>query len=59
MLVGFQRNWGNDLATVLISAFCGAMLSNNSTVKVSIFFGISIVYFSFLSDKHFSYGKSE
>jgi hypothetical protein len=59
MLAHFRRSWGNDLATVLISAFCGAILSNNSAVKVRNFFGISSIYFSFLSDKHPSYGKSE
>ena len=59
MLVGLRKGWGNDLATVLISAFCGAILSNNSAVKVSNFFEILIIYFSFLSDKHPSYGKNE
>jgi hypothetical protein len=59
MLVGFWKSWGNDLATVLVSAFRGAMLSNNSAIKVSNFFGISIIYFSVLSDKHPSYGKNE
>ena len=49
----------NDLVTVRISAFWGAILSNNSFVKISNFFGISIIYFSFLSGKHSSYGKSE
>ena len=42
----------NDLVTVRISAFCGVILSNNSGVKVGNFLGISIIYFSFLSDKH-------
>jgi hypothetical protein len=59
MLVDFPRGRGNDLATALISAFCGAILSNNSAVKVRNFFGISIIYFSFLSDKHPSYGKNK
>jgi len=36
-LLGFR---GNELVTVRISAFCGAILSNNSAVKVSNFFGI-------------------
>jgi len=31
----------NDLETVLISAFCDAILSNNSAVKVSNFLGTS------------------
>lgn len=29
-----MRNSGNELATVQFSAFCGAMLSNNSFAKV-------------------------
>ena len=35
IIQGNLRNRGNDLATVLFSATCGAMLSNNSlTTKV-------------------------
>ncbi len=30
LLTEYLKNRGNDLATVRISAFCGAMLSNNS-----------------------------
>ena len=31
LLANYLRNRGNDLATVQISAICGAMLSNNSS----------------------------
>ena len=31
LLANYLRNRGNDLATVRISAFCVAMLSNNSS----------------------------
>jgi len=31
---------GNDLATVRISAFCGAILPNNSAAKIVILFQI-------------------
>ena len=31
LLANYLRNRGNDLATVQISAFCVAMLSNNSS----------------------------
>ena len=59
LLAEFLKFRGNELVTVRISAFCGATLSNNSGVKVSNFFGILIIYFPFLSDKHLSYGKNE
>jgi len=46
---------GNDLAAVLISAFCGSLLSNNSlNTKVTLFFEIhifTIAIFSELSAK--------
>ena len=39
LLANYLRNRGNDLATVRISAFCVAMLSNNSFIcKYNIFF---------------------
>ena len=51
-LTEYLRNSGNELATVLFSAFCGAILSNNSGVKIGYFFETPSIYFSFLSDKH-------
>ena len=39
LLANYLRNRGNDLATVRISVFCVAMLSNNSFIcKYNIFF---------------------
>ena len=38
-LTEYLRNSGNELATVLFSAFCGAILSNNSFIcKVITFY---------------------
>ena len=39
LLANYLKSGGNELATVRISAFCVAMLSNNSFIcKYSIFF---------------------
>lgn len=53
------QKMGDDLKTVLISAFCNTKLSNNSAIKLSYFLWIQVYIFPFLSDKHLSYGKNK
>ena len=59
LLTNYLRNRGNDLATVRISAFCVAMLSNNSFIyKYNIFFRkyeLSTVIFTSIIKKLFRF----
>ena len=58
-LLEYLKLRGNELVAVRISAFCSAILSNNSEIKVGDIFEISDIFFPFLSDKHLSHGKNK
>lgn len=53
-LTEYLRNAGNDLATVRFSAFCGAMLSNNSFSCKDIIFYWNIHFLNIIFDKKVS-----
>lgn len=53
-LTEYLRNSGNDLATVRFSAFCGAMLSNNSFNGKDIIFYWNIHFLLQIFDKKVS-----
>ena len=59
LLANYLKSGGNELATVRISAFCVAMLSNNSFIcKYSIFFRkyeLSTVIFTSIIKKLFRF----